>query len=190
MATAQQTTTSRLTQPTDNDQVESAAETAATTNQQQLDHKTATAAWNAADMQITAMHPTHAGCDGAPKTVKHPRSRLTGDSRTVIAHHQPGQAPAALKAHANGTAFRAVAMSIVEQVAHQLMQQGGLAHHEQPRLQPGVDPLPSQSQGYPKVIRSESKYLGFPALSVVWSLLLSWLSCLVLYQGLPRLGVA
>jgi len=40
------------------------------------------------------------------------------------------------------------------------------------------------------VIRSESKRLGFTVLSVGWSLGLAWLSCLVLYQGLLRLGVA
>ncbi len=39
------------------------------------------------------------------------------------------------------------------------------------------------------VIRSESKRLGFTALSVGWSLALAWLSCLVLYQGLLRFGV-
>lgn len=40
------------------------------------------------------------------------------------------------------------------------------------------------------VIRSESKKLGFTALSVGWSLGLAWISCFVLYQGLVRLGMA
>lgn len=40
------------------------------------------------------------------------------------------------------------------------------------------------------VIRSESKRLGFTLFSVGWSLVLAWLSCLVLFQGLVRLGVA
>jgi ferrous iron transport protein B len=40
------------------------------------------------------------------------------------------------------------------------------------------------------VIRSESKKLGFTALSVGWSLGLAWISSFVLYQGLVRLGVA
>ncbi len=38
------------------------------------------------------------------------------------------------------------------------------------------------------VIRSESKQLGFTTLSVVWSLLLAWLTCLVVFQGLRLLG--
>ena len=38
------------------------------------------------------------------------------------------------------------------------------------------------------VIRSESKQLGFTTLSVVWSLLLAWLTCLVVFQGLRMLG--
>ena len=38
------------------------------------------------------------------------------------------------------------------------------------------------------VIRSESKQLGFTSLSVVWSLLLAWLTCLVVFQGLRLLG--
>ena len=40
------------------------------------------------------------------------------------------------------------------------------------------------------VIRSESKKLGFTALSVGWSLGLAWISSFVLYQGLVRLGMA
>jgi ferrous iron transport protein B len=40
------------------------------------------------------------------------------------------------------------------------------------------------------VIRSESKRLGFTALSVVWSLVLAWISSFVLYQGLVQLGMA
>jgi ferrous iron transport protein B len=40
------------------------------------------------------------------------------------------------------------------------------------------------------VIRSESKRLGFTALSVGWSLALAWISSFVLYQGLVRLGMA
>jgi ferrous iron transport protein B len=38
------------------------------------------------------------------------------------------------------------------------------------------------------VIRSESKQLGFTALSVGWSLLLAWLTSLVFFQGVRLLG--
>ena len=38
------------------------------------------------------------------------------------------------------------------------------------------------------VIRSESRHLGFTALSVGWSLLLAWLCSFVFFQGTKLLG--